>query len=309
MKYTTKLRSAKRNLNLELDLEEPTLESNKDTQVVKTPPPSRYIDMTGIESTVKAAQTIMDDVEIITPPAKKQKTPTTAVTKTSTKNSSSALVSKDIIDLTQDPSMSDIRSQNEAFFSYDPRGCPVLHKDKSLYCEDCNCPVVYCAEKVFGKMCYDKVEHLIAKLGLDVIDTQLMVIQHFKRTYTEFVHHKMMWNNVSFRNYSEYRYVKVPDCLRHGSLRKIIDDHATWKERNYEVVSWGPDTDDDDNANVDLPALKTVSSDTGEDETGSSANPVDMTVAVPCNRTAIEQAVDVSPMFQSIKQLLLSKKR
>ena len=38
--------------------------------------------------------------------------------------------------------------------------------------------------------------------------------------------------------------------MRHGSLRRIIEDHTTWRERDYEVVSWGPDMDDDDNVDT-----------------------------------------------------------
>ena len=157
--------------------------------------------MTGRDNKSQTAQTNKDPMLTITPPTKKQKTTISAVVNSST--TTSQALSKEIIDLTQDPFMSAICSQNQAYFSYDPRGCPVLHKDKTWYCEDCNYPVEYCAEKLFGKMCYDKVEHLIAKLRFEVIDTQLMVIQHFKRTYTELVHHKMMWNNVSCRNYSD----------------------------------------------------------------------------------------------------------
>jgi hypothetical protein len=296
MSYSARrLKQAKRNITSDLDLEEPSSESDLDVLVVKSPPPSRFIDL------------YTSDDKIVVPPSTSNKKPR--------KNDTSVAVSTkkaDVIDLTKDASMADIRKEHSTYFSYDPRGKLVRHEEKELFCEDCTCPIEYCAEKVFGRICYNHVEHLIGSLGFEVIDTQLMVIQHFRRTYTELVHHKMMWNNISFRKFNKFRYVHIPDCLRLNSLQRIIDDHALWKERNLEVVSWGPDSnedEDDESLNLKLPALNTVTSETEHETLESNANAnIDQDKEETELRTAIEQGADVSPIFTTIKGLL-SKKR
>ena len=268
------------------------------------PPPSMFIDLSQLDDNYQG-----DNIEIIethkpiVPPKK-----IATVTRKSIKGASSkqSYTNNNIIDLTGSvhPSMSQIRSTNKLYFTYDPRGQLIKHEDVALFCEDCRCPKEYCAEKVFGELCYNQVEHLVGKLGFEVIDTQLMVIQYFKRSYTEMVHHKMMVNKIPFRNYNVQRYVHVPECMRLNSLRKIIDDVALWKERSLEVVSYGPDSDDDDAS--DLPELKgRDSEDSGDDMLTTPVKDMNAN-HTKTERTAVEQAKDVGPMFKLMKQRYMS---
>ena len=261
---------------------------------VATPSPDNFVDLSSEDD---GDNVILHSYKITDPTA--VDTVVVDLTKSDT-----TLVGKVVIDLTKSDTIGELRSNNALFYSYDPRGRQIKHEEKDLFCNLCKCPKLYCAEKVFGEMCYKHVEHLVAKLGFDVIDTQLMVIQHFNRTYTELVHHKMMWNHISFAKYNTRMYVPVPDCMRLASLRRIIDDVAIWREERTEVVSWGPSIDGEDE-DEELPLLvRKSSSDSNDDSSNEVVVPTEVTTENN-KRTAIEQASDVGPIFKMIKKYVI----
>ena len=290
--------STKRSLAQTSGSDKPSqLVAKKNKPVDKTlpPPTSDHIDLTSSEDGVSSDYDT-DNLSSFSPIVNRK---VLTLNKAKTKNDNCN--KSEVIDLTSDLKIQDLRNTNTLFFSYDPRGKLVKHEESHLFCRDCRCPIEYCSEDVFGKMCYSYVQHLIAKLGFEEFKTELDVQKHYKRTFTELVHSKMKWNNITFHNHNEFRYVPIPDCMKRASFRGIIDDYLLWKESDVEVVSWGPDSvveEEDD----DLPPLLERSS---SDDYAANGNANVNTIA---ERTAVEQAADIGPAFIMLKKFVATQR-
>ena len=230
-----------------------------------------------------------------------------------------------VIDLTNDharyvPDYACIRSANDLFFSYDPRGYNVLVSPlPSDFCTACRCPSLYCADIVFGPMCYTYVENMIYKEGMDKYGKD-DVRELFNRVYTDAVQSKMMWNNISFHGFNYNKFMKVPVCLKRGNVKKLITAIVLEQERQQELI-WCGDTDLSEKSRkkarkttdthkrgnrqqytkrevimVDMDEEDVLSTSVAR---GSKCNP---------ERTAIEQAPDAGAAFRLLKQIYVKSK-
>ena len=259
----------------------------------KSPPPEDIIDLTqGPDvSFVCRCNTINS------PPVKLDSCVTTA---------SKVTQGCDVVDLTKIHTFSEIRSEHSLFFEYDPRGKKLLHTDVG-YCVDCTCPKEYCAEKVFGKVVRGYMEHLINKDGFEKFATETDIQKSYKRTYTELIHSKMIFNNISFANFNVRKFVPVPKCMKRSSLSDLINDVSMWKEQDQkEVVSWGPNDSQKEFEDLvngeptgeplgyeippDLPPLLKA----GDEDTPMSSS----------ETYRDNQATDVAPMFVLMKKFI-----
>ena len=218
---------------------------------------------------------------------------------------------ENFVDLTSPPSFDEIKKRFSLFYSYNPQGCDVpIHSDFP-FCEHCRCPLVYCSDTVFGKACYDDVERLVCKMGFDEFDNYSKIKTFFRCTYSDMVKSKMLINKVSMKNVSEYRYMKLPRCIKKGSLRRLIEDVNLWKddfeekEMCCDELTDPPMTDEDKlflametgiGLPHDLPPLDPPLSETVSAMKKRVVNPYNLT------RSTVGQAPDVSPLFKSIKQ-------
>ena len=94
MKHSRRLKSVKEDLIEDFELEEPSPDKLKLTQVI-APPPSRFVDLSHLED-IQTTDTQTTSILVVTPSAhKKHKVNTTLVTMSSSSSSSS----REVIDL------------------------------------------------------------------------------------------------------------------------------------------------------------------------------------------------------------------
>ena len=272
-------------------------------------PPTLHIDLTGYSNSEDITTTnVQHSTKCSSSSSKKRKA--------EIENNTVGIYKKDkitkdnFVDLTLPvvfPALTQIKKENDLFFTYNPMGCDVPVNSDLTYCEHCRCPLVYCNNTVFGPMCYRDVERLVCKNGFEEFEGDREIKLFFRCTYTDLIKSKMLMNNVSLIHISEYRYMRLPKCVKRGSLRKLIDDIKLWKHEEDEVrIQDGlePQTPDEDKIFLaletgeglpeDLPPLDPPLSTSAS---GRVVNPYKNT-----GRTAVEQAADVGPMFKVMKK-------
>ena len=149
---------------------------SKKYKAIYSPPPSQFIDMTKMKDTNNMSRSSISGNS-----NKLNKTVTFKDTKSKRIGnpykrkdcSSSTIISPDkikrektdnhVVDMTLPPTMKQLREDASLFFTYDPRGDSNAAFLNDQYCTDCLCPTPYCAEKLFGPMCYKHVERMVAK--------------------------------------------------------------------------------------------------------------------------------------------------
>jgi hypothetical protein len=220
------------------------------------------------------------------------------------------------------PTVSEIKKNNELFFTYNPLGCGVPNTSEFLYCEHCRCPLIYCNDVVFGPMCYRDVERLICKNGLQNEQDEREVKLFFRSVYHDLVKAKMLMNNSPLHLLIEYRYIRLPRCVKRGSLKRLLDDIKLWtheEESEEEVVKvpLEPQTPDEDKIITalesaddfpdDLPPLDPPAG------ISTSTTSASMKVANPYlpqrKRTVVEQAPDISLPVRKLKKALMRIKK
>jgi hypothetical protein len=130
-----------------------------------------------------------------------------------------------------------IRSTYSLYFSYDPRGSTVSPL-KIGYCKHCRCPLNYCAEKVFGHICYKRCVTKIYNKGThhhneDTIENM------YRRTYTKMLYAKMCFNNIT---YSVRNLYHVPKCMKVGSYGRLQARVKKDNEKDDKLL-WDDDFD------------------------------------------------------------------
>jgi hypothetical protein len=213
----------------------------------------------------------------------------------------------EIIDLTAPPSIESIRLNNNIYFTYDPRG---LANNTTLpvgYCRHCRCPEPYCADKMFGKYCYQHMERLVSRMGFDYYRLERDIKWDFISQYMNLLEMKLTFNNIVIRNWKLDKDMEFPLCVSQGHYKTFLEDVKLWENRDSEenppiVMEFV----NDDDIEMGLPPLlkrKDSDSDDDVDEPSGTASRKAST-----DRTAVEQASDVGMMFKLVKHHLLERK-
>ena len=143
-------------------------------------------------------------------------------------------------DTSTDPSSLDlIKKTHKLFFTYDPRGNKTKPFPKG-YCEDCLCPLNYCAEIVFGEM---SKNHALTKVYTpgkyhDTSDRGSMKAV-FDEAYTEAVFSKLRWNGFDFIAIEEkesWRNVRIPLCMKRKSLKRFLKQIRQNNDEEYDIA-------------------------------------------------------------------------
>ena len=125
----------------------------------------------------------------------------------------------------------------------------------------------------------------------------------------------MLINDVSMVNVSEYRYMKLPKCVRRGSLRRLIDDINLQKHNDEEKGLWhdglaDPPTPDEDKKILAMETGIGLPDDLPPLDPPFASIAASRRVANPYTsaRTTIEQPADISPLFKAVKQELAKRR-
>ena len=178
---------------------------------------------------------------LVSPPphTKRQKLSSTSSKKFDSTSASSKKCDPVVVDLSKDdinlPFFA-IKNKNPLFFSYDPRG---NHKysdigEENLCCRDCNCPIIYCADKVFGQVAAKRAMTIMRKDDIQNYDDEDSVGTEFVSVYTSLLTSKMIFNNISFDGYDPDAPIRLPGCILRGSLRRLCEAVETEKERDAD---------------------------------------------------------------------------
>ena len=210
----------------------------------------------------------------------------------------------EIIDLTEPPSIETIRNNNDLYFTYDPRGVSLSNIPVG-YCNYCRCPDPYCADKMFGRYCYEYMERLVGRMGFKYYKLETDIKWDFLTHYKNLLEMKLTFNNILVGDWKLDKDMEFPKCLRVGYYAKFLSDMKLWENREDEdaqppiIMEF---VDDDDIAMGLPPLLKRHDSESDDEVDGPSG----MRRHASSSKTAVEQASDVGPMFKVMKQHLLN---
>ena len=207
---------------------------------------------------------------------------------TPSKSSSSVVVSNPYKTKKKEPPapLSLIRKQNKLYFSYDPRG----YKTDPLpigFCVHCRCPLVYCAEVVFGEMSLNHAETLAYTPGPHCTEERSDMKELFDRAYTKLVFAKIKFNHIDLgveETKRSFFALKIPKCMKRNSLKRFL---AKIESNNYP--DFGEDWDEEKEEE-----------ESRKNGTWTPQHPI-------MKRTAMEQSQDISVMFKKIKQVVQEK--
>ena len=315
-------------LDLTADIPEPTHKTRRELNVptypyskrhlnpvksrVKTPRPSQFVDL--YSSDYEEPEVFISNwTRSVDVPRKKRRNMSTKNTTPNNKREFKE-VSPDkddnpeggaIVDLTKPPSLETIEKENKLYFTYDPRGFQgqTLPKD---YCTDCRCPSQYCSDLVFGKCCYRHVEIMVAKNGFDDYKKENDILWEYMNHFNDQVHCKMVRNNISYGSYCLTTDLDLPDCMKKGTYQLILHDIKAWKERDNDHICDESEIDSMYDDAYNTIAHREVFESMNVDMRGQELKP---TVQHNPDRTAIEQASDVSGAFKAVKKYVESKRR
>ena len=122
--------------------------------------------------------------------------------------------------------LSQMKVQNNVFWTYDPRGVDHSVMDDEFYCVHCHCPYHYCANRVFGEMCTTHLSYLIKQEDDERDITTGGMKDTFKVVYWEMVQAKMMMNKVPFPSKYDFSTDEpLPRCIKDGALRSFIREY------------------------------------------------------------------------------------
>ena len=205
---------------------------------IYSPSPSNFVDLTtSIVSTQPEEHTSSSSTRTMSKPTKIVNPYKIKKERDVSSNEGQQSLSDDtnvVVDLTLPPSLEAIKKDLPVFFTYDPTGEKDKSKITSGFCNHCLCPKPYCVDVVFGPMCYKHVERLICRLGFDEYEEERDIKRSYRSIYTDLIKSKMLMNNISFKDVHDIEYMKLPRCIRNGTLHKLIDDVNEWKDREDE---------------------------------------------------------------------------
>ena len=206
-----------------------------------------------------------------------------------------------------------IRSNYSLYFSYDPRGLKVTPL-KIGYCMYCKCPSNYCAEKVFGHICYKRCETKIYSKGCHRFDDEA-IEDMYRKVYTKMLFAKMSFNNISYTTTHLYR---IPKCMKLNSYSRLLA-RVKRDNKKSDKLLWD---DDFDMSKEELNAFAkrhcpdykhtydySIDFSKQEDEEEKKYMKELEEDAKTVKRSAVEQVADVSPLFKVAKQEVKKEKR